>query len=232
MAAAGGPRPGLGLRSCAEYEAEQCQFPGIPESVQKSVSLEAGMLQPLYTEQFYPSPAAEAVVQQLLPIPKAAPLPEAPDPKTCSPQEYLEYYIFPVLLPGMIELLHEAKKEKCFERKMTKFIACDFLTEWLYNHNVRRKDEPFTEFFSIPFVNSWLKDHPRQPLPLSVFLSEEEASIIIQSFWRGYLVRSDREVQELRQWQKQLRSEKIIFQKVEEFWAKQEAKASIQNGDL
>ncbi|XP_065588369.1 IQ domain-containing protein K isoform X3 [Cyrtonyx montezumae] len=200
MAAAGGPRPGLGLRSCAEYEAEQCQFPGIPESVQKSVSLEAGMLQPLYTEQFYPSPAAEAVVQQLLPIPKAAPLPEAPDPKTCSPQEYLEYYIFPVLLPGMIELLHEAKKEKCFERKMTKFIACDFLTEWLYN--------------------------PRQPLPLSVFLSEEEASIIIQSFWRGYLVRSDREVQELRQWQKQLRSEKIIFQKVEEFWAKQEAKVT------
>jgi len=32
-----------------------------------------------------------------------------------SPQEYLEYYIFPVLLPGMTELLHQAKKEKCFE---------------------------------------------------------------------------------------------------------------------
>jgi len=32
-----------------------------------------------------------------------------------SPEEYLEYYIFPVLLPGMAELLHQAKKEKCFE---------------------------------------------------------------------------------------------------------------------
>uniref|UniRef100_A0A803XZU5 IQ motif containing K n=1 Tax=Meleagris gallopavo TaxID=9103 RepID=A0A803XZU5_MELGA len=115
-----------------------------------------------------------------------------------SPQEYLEYYIFPVLLPGMTELLHQAKKEKCFERKRTKFIACDFLTEWLYN--------------------------PREPLPLSFFLSEEEASVIIQAFWRGYRVRCDREVQELRQWQKQLRDEKIIFQRVEEFWARQEAK--------
>ncbi|OXB72753.1 UNVERIFIED_CONTAM: hypothetical protein H355_009934 [Colinus virginianus] len=127
--AAGGPRPGLWGRPCAEYEAEQCQFPDIPESVQKSfdwdiyvgyiylkqVILEAGMLQPLCTEQFYPSPAADAVVQELLSMPKAAPLPEAPDPKTCSPQEYLEYYVFPVLLPGMTELLHEAKKEKCFE---------------------------------------------------------------------------------------------------------------------
>uniref|UniRef100_A0A8V0Z3R8 IQ motif containing K n=1 Tax=Gallus gallus TaxID=9031 RepID=A0A8V0Z3R8_CHICK len=77
------------------------------------------MLQPLCIEQFYPSPAADAVVQQLLPIPEAPPLPEAPDPKTCSPQEYLEYYIFPVLLPGMTELLHQAKKEKCFESQAT-----------------------------------------------------------------------------------------------------------------
>uniref|UniRef100_A0A8B9CDE4 IQ motif containing K n=2 Tax=Anser TaxID=8842 RepID=A0A8B9CDE4_9AVES len=141
-----------------------------------------------------------------------------------SPREYLEYYIFPVLLPGLAELLHQAKKEKCFERKRTKFIACDFLTEWLYNHNPKRKDESFTEFFSIPFVNDWLKDHPRQPMPLSLHLSEEEASIIIQSFWRGYRVRCDTEVQELRQWQKQLREEENISQRVEEFWTKQEAK--------
>ncbi|NXK56298.1 IQCK protein, partial [Chauna torquata] len=207
-----------------EYEAEQPPFPDIHESEQESVSLEAGMLQPLHTEQFYSAPAADTVVQQLLPIPKAASLPEPPDPKMCSPREYLEYYIFPVLLPGMAELLHRAKKEKCFERKRTKFIACDFLTEWLYNHNPKRKDESFTEFFSIHFVNDWLKDHPRRPLPLSLLLSEEEASIIIQSFWRGYRVRCEREIQELRQWQKQLREEKDIFQRVKEFWTKQEAK--------
>ena len=32
-----------------------------------------------------------------------------------SPKEYLETFIFPVLLPGMASLLHQAKKEKCFE---------------------------------------------------------------------------------------------------------------------
>lgn len=31
------------------------------------------------------------------------------------PREYLEYYVFPVLLPGMAELLHRAQEEKCFE---------------------------------------------------------------------------------------------------------------------
>ncbi|XP_026714667.1 IQ domain-containing protein K [Athene cunicularia] len=168
--------------------------------------------------------SADTVVQQSLSIPEAGPFPEPPDPKTCSPQEYLEYYVFPVLLPGMAELLHQAKKEKCFERKRTKFIACDFLTEWLYNKNPKRKDESFTEFFSIPFVKDWLKDHPRPPIPLSLLLSEEAASIVIQSFWRGYRVRCDSEIQELRQWQKQLRENKNIIKRVEEFWTKQEAK--------
>ncbi|NXD83169.1 IQCK protein, partial [Halcyon senegalensis] len=183
------------------------------------VPLEAGTVQPLLREQFYSAPAADTIFQQSLPVPE-----EPPDPNTCSPQEYLEYYIFPVLLPGMAELLHRAKEEKCFERKRTKFIASDFLTEWLYNKNPKRKDESFTEFFSIPFVNDWLKDHPRPPIPLSLLLTEEEASIVIQSFWRGYRVRCDSEIQELRQWQKQLREDKNIIDRVKEFWTKQEAK--------
>ncbi|XP_064009923.1 IQ domain-containing protein K isoform X3 [Pogoniulus pusillus] len=208
----------------AEYEAEQPQFPDIPDSKHRSVSLEAGILQPFHMDWFNSAPAADTVAQQSLAVPQAAPLPEPPDPKTCSAGEYLEYFIFPVLLPGMAELLHRAKKEKCFERKRTKFIACDFLTEWLYNKNPKRKDESFTEFFAIPFVKEWLKDHPRPPIPLSLRLSEEAASVVIQSFWRGYRVRCDSEIQELRQWQKQLREAKNITQIVEEFWAKQEAK--------
>ncbi|XP_049647633.1 IQ domain-containing protein K [Accipiter gentilis] len=114
--AAGGRPPGLRERVGAEYEAEQPQFPDVPESKHGSVSLEAGILQPLHMQQFYSDPAADTVTQQSLPIPEAAPISEPPDPKTCSPREYLEYYIFPVLLPGMAELLHQAKKEKCFER--------------------------------------------------------------------------------------------------------------------
>ncbi|XP_048645547.1 IQ domain-containing protein K [Marmota marmota marmota] len=157
-------------------------------------------------------------------IPCPLKISETVDPKTCSPRKYLETYIFPILLPGMTSLLHQAKKEKCLERKRTKFIACDFLTEWLYNQNPKRTGEPFTEFFSIPFVDEWLKDHPRPPIPLSLLLTDVDAAIAIQSFWRAYLVRCDPEIQELRTWQKKLREDKYIRHRVRIFWMKQERK--------
>ncbi|XP_066868791.1 IQ domain-containing protein K isoform X9 [Kogia breviceps] len=183
-----------------------------------------------------------------------------------SPREYLETFIFPVLLPGMASLLHQAKKEKCFElridlptsglsllhfmpnatnviasgeawpmRKRTKFIACDFLTEWLYkivtSQNPKRIGETFTEFFSIPFVEEWLKLHPRPVIPLSLLLTDSAAALCIQSFWRAYLVRCDPEIQELRQWQKKLREDKHIRQRVQIFWAKQEQKVKCKMED-
>ncbi|XP_070087024.1 IQ domain-containing protein K isoform X12 [Equus caballus] len=229
------------------------------------------------------SPLEETVfrgfrAEQLFPVsqsPTASRIPcpqvkeETVDPKTCSPREFLETFIFPILLPGMTNLLHQAKKEKCFERKKTKFVACDFLTEWLYNHNPKRTEEPFTEFFSIPFVEQWLQLHPRPPIPLSLLLTEEEAALTIQSFWRAYLfiiivinaaiqifvqpslhiclvvyvggiveveflgqkVRCDPEIQELRQWQKKLRENKHIHQRVRIFWAKQEQKVKCKMED-
>ncbi|XP_070422712.1 IQ domain-containing protein K isoform X12 [Equus przewalskii] len=229
------------------------------------------------------SPLEETVfrgfrAEQLFPVsqsPTASRIPcpqvkeETADPKTCFPREFLETFIFPILLPGMTNLLHQAKKEKCFERKKTKFVACDFLTEWLYNHNPKRTEEPFTEFFSIPFVEQWLQLHPRPPIPLSLLLTEEEAALTIQSFWRAYLfiiivinaaiqifvqpslhiclvvyvggiveveflgqkVRCDPEIQELRQWQKKLRENKHIHQRVRIFWAKQEQKVKCKMED-
>nr|XP_040133327.1 IQ domain-containing protein K isoform X5 [Ictidomys tridecemlineatus] len=151
-----------------------------------------------------PSGSAESSVATRTPVPTlSSPSPELPvSPgqvaelsgknlweQICegSPRKYLETYIFPILLPGMTSLLHQAKKEKCLERKRTKFIACDFLTEWLYNQNPKRTGAPFTEFFSIPFVDEWLKDHPRPPIPLSLLMTDVDAAIAIQSFWRAYL---------------------------------------------
>ncbi|XP_054850568.1 IQ domain-containing protein K [Eublepharis macularius] len=225
MAAAEEPRPPLSLweQICAEYEAEQPQHPDSIKQKEEPLPFIQAPLIPLSADE------GESPTEEWVPLGPPSPImilpsPELPNLKTCSPREFLEHFIFPVLLPGMTELLHQAKKEKCFERKRTKFIALDFLTEWLYNHNPQRKDEPFVEFFEIPFVKDWLKDHPRPPVPISLLLSEEEAGIIIQSFWRGYRVRCELEVQELRQWQKHLRETKNITKRVQEFWVRQEKK--------
>ncbi|XP_061425901.1 IQ domain-containing protein K isoform X3 [Lethenteron reissneri] len=151
------------------------------------------------------------------------------DPKTCNPREYLEHFIFPVLLPGLAELLSQARLHRCFERKKTKFFPCDFLAEWLYNKNPARCQEQPTEVLEIPFVKEWLRDHPRPPLPLSLLLTEEQAAIIIQAFYRGYLVRREPEVQELRQWQRELREEsRDIRLRVADFWASREPSEGAQ----
>ncbi|XP_059547969.1 IQ domain-containing protein K isoform X1 [Myotis daubentonii] len=211
-------------RICEEYEAELPPFPEGYKTKQEAMITVSPMEETLFrgfsAEHRYPFPQWATDSH----IPCTQIKLETIDPKTCSPKEYLETFIFPVLLPGIASLLHQAKKEKCFERKRTKFIACDFLTEWLYNQNPKRTGEPFTDFFSIPFVEQWLKQHPRPPIPLSLLLTEEEAALSIQSFWRAYLVRCDPEIQELRQWQKKLREDKHIRERVRLFWAKQEQK--------
>ncbi|XP_047389090.1 IQ domain-containing protein K isoform X2 [Sciurus carolinensis] len=216
---------------CEEYQAELPPFPkGYEVKQEPEITVsppEETVSHGFKIEHYFPPPPLTRVSH----VPCPLKVSETVDPKTCSPRKYLETYIFPVLLPGMTSLLHQAKKEKCFERKRTKFIACDFLTEWLYNQNPKRMGEPFTEFFSIPFVSEWLIDHPRPPVPLSLLLTDMDAAIAIQSFWRAYLVRCDPEIQELRHWQKKLREDKHIRQRVKMFWIKQERKVKCTMED-
>ncbi|XP_074648516.1 IQ domain-containing protein K-like [Tubulanus polymorphus] len=157
------------------------------------------------------------------------PAPTPPNHKTCSPREYLEHYIFPILLPALEEMLKQAKEERCFERRRTKFNALDFITEYLYTNNPSFDDRNGMILWDIDFVKNWLKDHPRPPLPLSLLLSEEEAALLVQSHWKGYLVRKQPDIQELRVWQKEWKEiNSNIRNKVDGFWAEAMPEADVE----
>uniref|UniRef100_A0A3P8SZZ4 IQ motif containing K n=1 Tax=Amphiprion percula TaxID=161767 RepID=A0A3P8SZZ4_AMPPE len=104
--------------------------------------------------------------------------------------------VFPVLLPGLEALLREAQTHGCFQRKITAFNPCDFLTEWLYNHNPCRREQLPVDFDDIPFVKEHLRMQTRP------------------------------DVQELRCWQKELRKNHDITKTVQWFWRQQERRAS------
>ncbi|CAF3575891.1 unnamed protein product [Rotaria sordida] len=149
--------------------------------------------------------------------------------KEFSTIEYLEKYIYPILLKGIEQLLIEAEKRKCLERKRSAFNALDYLTRYLYYKNSNRinlSDEQNQQLLDnnqlledIPFVRIHFEKYPRAPLPKSLLWSEEEAALIIQSFYRGYRIRKQPEVQELRQWQREWReANRNIHDVVEDFW--------------
>lgn len=158
--------------------------------------------------------------------------PKAPvkkSPKEISTIQYLEVYVYPVLLKGIEQLLIEAEKRKCLERKRSAFNALDYLTRYLYFKNPHRQstrldDEKILSETSetleeIPFVREHFEKFPRAPLPKSLIWTEEEAALIIQSFYRGYRVRKQGEVQEMRQWQREWReANRNIHDVVEDFW--------------
>uniref|UniRef100_A0ACB8FL68 Uncharacterized protein n=1 Tax=Sphaerodactylus townsendi TaxID=933632 RepID=A0ACB8FL68_9SAUR len=113
-------RVGVMTMEFPDYEAEQPQHPDNIKLKEEPVSVvqasldERILILPDVDEVEW-TPVEEGVPSQP-PFPLVPPQPpELPSLKTCPPREVLEHFIFPVLLPGMTELLHQAKKEKCFE---------------------------------------------------------------------------------------------------------------------
>jgi len=75
-------------------------------------------------------------------------------------KDFLDYYIFPTLLPAIESLINYAKVNRVLRCRYCTFVPMDYIVEYLFNNNSKfpeRKDQP-TELNNIPFVASWLQD--------------------------------------------------------------------------
>ena len=115
-----------------------------------------------------------------------------------------------ILHESLLELIKNARSEKAFIRKNTRFDPIDFLAEQFYNRNPKRVEEKESQVAlqDIPFVKKSLAEKPRKEKPLCQRLSDDEATLIIQRYYRGYRARSSDDIQELRKWQADYRSMK------------------------
>ncbi|KAG7209882.1 hypothetical protein KM043_011483 [Ampulex compressa] len=139
---------------------------------------------------------------------------------------YLCENVFPTLISAIKETLVEAQKwnailscengdavmrniKLMFVQKC-RFNAIDHLAEILYNRNPRRwkASKTWVKVFDIPQFKLLLRLHPRPLYPKSWLWSNEEAAMRIQRYVRGWLVRKHKEVQEMRQFWKALRTGK------------------------
>ncbi|KAL3310491.1 hypothetical protein Ciccas_010949 [Cichlidogyrus casuarinus] len=117
--------------------------------------------------------------------------------------KFLHESIYPVLGPILEDMLRDAKRLK---KKRFGFNGLDHLTLSLYKNNPRQANKrEVNTLGDIPWVSEYWAKHPRPVLPLSLQLTDDQAATIVQSFWRGQLVRRRPDVVELREWQKNWR---------------------------
>ncbi|XP_015590621.1 uncharacterized protein LOC107265551 [Cephus cinctus] len=127
-----------------------------------------------------------------------------------SPAHYLNNEIFPVLLPAMENMLKQARQWNVLRIQKSRFNGLDYLAEVLWNKSPRHpeRSKRWLDVFSIPPFRIWLKLNPRPIYPKSWLWTEEQAALILQRWIRGWIVRKQEDVQEMRQFWKAIRTEK------------------------
>ncbi|XP_018322293.1 IQ domain-containing protein K-like [Agrilus planipennis] len=119
----------------------------------------------------------------------------------------LKYQIYPFLKYILLETMTKAK-EKGLCLRCT-FNPIDYIAEMYWNLNPKypeRKDN-WMYIFDMPWVEDWLEEHPRPIFPFSYVWSYEYAAIKIQAYMKGYWVRREPEVQEMRKFWRDLKAE-------------------------
>ncbi|KAK7110106.1 IQ domain-containing protein K-like [Littorina saxatilis] len=149
--------------------------------------------------------------------------PSIPDKKTCSNREYIDHFVWPYVEPALEHMMNKAKFAGCFQNRRAPINSFDILTEYLYNNNPMHPFRARKPLAQIPFVESHLEDFPRlnPPKVLSMSWTADERAVLIHRWCRGFAVRQNPEVQEMRKWQREWRAinrEANISAEVSRFW--------------
>ncbi|XP_043785382.1 IQ domain-containing protein K-like [Apis laboriosa] len=130
------------------------------------------------------------------------------------PSNYLDQTIFSLLIPALEEALIEASKQNVLRVQKCRFNGIDYIAEILWNRNPRRSKifSPPLNVFQIPSFKDYLRLNPRPYYPKSWLWSEDKAALHIQRYIRGWLVRKRTDVQEMRQFWKDI-AMKNLFDK-------------------
>lgn len=124
------------------------------------------------------------------------------------PEDYLRRTVFPDLMKSL-EQTFEQLEHYDTQRPVNRRLVCglDLLAENLWNSS-KNSPEP-KHLFLREKVQELLKKNPRPRFSRFMTLCHETAATRIQANFRGYLVRKQLDVTEMRQFWKQIRGTKI-----------------------
>lgn len=125
---------------------------------------------------------------------------------------YLNKEIFPYTLIALGMTLEKARETDSLKYQKTTFNGIDYIAENLWKLNPRHPERRNLRItiFDMDWAQEILRRHPRPYFPPSYVWSKDFAAKKIQAGYRGYCVRRTEAVQEMRQFWKIIRAEKLL----------------------